>query len=1200
MSEIRKIITPLEGFQYSVNIAYDIYDEKKIKSYIPSNSSLQILEDILASTENKSSDRARILTGAYGKGKSHLILYILALLAGQDSSLFTTAINKAKVTNINLAKNIQSYLDSDKKLLPVIVNANSIDIRTTLLQSLSLALSNAGLTGIMPTTFFDVAIDKILSWQSDFKETYLQFERKVGESGDAFIEQLRNYNQGHYDLFVKIYPTLTSGSEFNPLAGSDVIAVYDSVVHAIKERGYNGIFVVYDEFGKFLEGSVDKSSAMDIKIIQDFAEKCNRSGANQLHILLISHKGIDNYIGKLSKIKVDAWKAVSNRFKSIAVDNSEDELFDIVSTVLARDEQAFKNYVKQHSEQFNRLNLIVQKEQTFNGLNKSGDFALKCYPLHPYSLLILPKVSELVAQNERTIFTFLSSTEKFSVPHFLRVCQEDFPIIEPDYIYDYFEPLFKGEPYGSVIKKQWQIATAALSKLKEFDNALAEKIVKTIALIYCINDYELIPPSWDIICDIYNINYSLAEIESAKQLLKSNHLLIELLYKPYVRITAGSGHNVLEMIQDEKYHIEKSLNTKDILNEIVNIKYIYPVQYNDENEIVRYYEFRFVSDSDIEHIAKTGMELDTDSDGIVYAICANTESELQKASAAVSNIYNQRAVFILPKTPFDSKSLALEYQAVRNLIDRYLGREIELVDELSYILEDRYDVINSFIENTYFRFDKRQSLVYYEAANQVIVRKSQLPQLLSKITAKIYNRTPKIVNELINKNELSGTIKNARNKILTALLSGEVKRDLGFQGNGPELNIMRSTLIIPGVLINTEDPRLEYECNDIRVREVLQEIKKFVLQSSHDESCNLSILYDKLIKSEFGYGLKRGIIPIYIAVVFTQFKDNLIIKRKDREYAPNVTLFSDIDSSPKDFKIILESWDEDKDTYIAGLESIFSHNINPADRANGVFTYIVKAMRRWYLQLTKFEVTTKNVCDDNGNVSALDLGTLKFRNSLSNPEINAHEFLFSQLPKFYETKTLSETIKCVRESYLKINNTYKNLHSKFVKDIKLLFGALEGESLTSVIANFYDDLKVETKEHLFSGKIGMFLDIAKHPNNDESKLVESIARALFNLRMSDFNDEIMNSYIAGVKAAKEDVLAYDANADLAASIGGSYKIIFNDEQGNPVTRQFDATEDTKEGQFLYNEITDAIDGYGEAISSEEKRQILFKILKELI
>ena len=53
MSNLDKIITPIEGFQYSVNIAYDIYDDKKIRSYIPSNSSLQIIEDILPKSENK-------------------------------------------------------------------------------------------------------------------------------------------------------------------------------------------------------------------------------------------------------------------------------------------------------------------------------------------------------------------------------------------------------------------------------------------------------------------------------------------------------------------------------------------------------------------------------------------------------------------------------------------------------------------------------------------------------------------------------------------------------------------------------------------------------------------------------------------------------------------------------------------------------------------------------------------------------------------------------------------------------------------------------------------------------------------------------------------------------------------------------------------------------------------------------------------
>jgi len=43
----------------------------------------------------------------------------------------------------------------------------------------------------------------------------------------------------------------------------------------------------------------------------------------------------------------------------------------------------------------------------------------------------------------------------------------------------------------------------------------------------------------------------------------------------------------------------------------------------------------------------------------------------------------------------------------------------------------------------------------------------------------IYYRTPKIVNDLINKNQISATIKNARNKILTAILMGNFKKDMG-------------------------------------------------------------------------------------------------------------------------------------------------------------------------------------------------------------------------------------------------------------------------------------------------------------------------------------------------------------------------------------------------------------------------------------
>ena len=59
------MISVATGFQSSVNIAYDINDEAKLKNYIPTKSALKLLEDILLSTGKESTDRARILIGAY-------------------------------------------------------------------------------------------------------------------------------------------------------------------------------------------------------------------------------------------------------------------------------------------------------------------------------------------------------------------------------------------------------------------------------------------------------------------------------------------------------------------------------------------------------------------------------------------------------------------------------------------------------------------------------------------------------------------------------------------------------------------------------------------------------------------------------------------------------------------------------------------------------------------------------------------------------------------------------------------------------------------------------------------------------------------------------------------------------------------------------------------------------------------------------
>lgn len=90
-----KMISVASGFQYSVNIGYDLNNDDKLKNFIPTKSALVLLEDILLSTNSTSTERARVLIGAYGKGKSHIVLTILAMLMKRDLGLFRKTMPKA-------------------------------------------------------------------------------------------------------------------------------------------------------------------------------------------------------------------------------------------------------------------------------------------------------------------------------------------------------------------------------------------------------------------------------------------------------------------------------------------------------------------------------------------------------------------------------------------------------------------------------------------------------------------------------------------------------------------------------------------------------------------------------------------------------------------------------------------------------------------------------------------------------------------------------------------------------------------------------------------------------------------------------------------------------------------------------------------------------------------------------------------------
>lgn len=56
-----EMISVASGFQYSVNIGYDLNNDAKLKNFIPTQSALQLLSDVLDSTAVTSTERSRIV-----------------------------------------------------------------------------------------------------------------------------------------------------------------------------------------------------------------------------------------------------------------------------------------------------------------------------------------------------------------------------------------------------------------------------------------------------------------------------------------------------------------------------------------------------------------------------------------------------------------------------------------------------------------------------------------------------------------------------------------------------------------------------------------------------------------------------------------------------------------------------------------------------------------------------------------------------------------------------------------------------------------------------------------------------------------------------------------------------------------------------------------------------------------------------------
>lgn len=1196
-----------KGFQTSVNIAYDLNNTGKILGFIPTMSSLDIIEDVLLSTAPNSTERARILIGAYGRGKSHIILVLLSLLYTKDKAAFTALLEKMKTSNPKLYDYTNQFIDSGRKLLPIVVGGSSASLTQSFLFALQQALNDENLSDLMPETHFKASVNTIENWKNDYPETYNKFLDALNEPIEQFVLSLKEYNVEAYEKFVELYPSLTSGSSFNPFLGFDVVELYEKVVDKLCEVGYEGVYIVYDEFSKYLESSIGNATISDIKLLQDFAEKCVRSGKKQMHLMLICHKDISNYIdNNLPKEKVDGWRGVSGRFKHTTLHNNFAQMYEIISAVIKKEPDFWEQFVAKHSAQLKDLKDRYVANGLIDGENAEGvnSAICGCYPLHPVSTFILPRLSEKVAQNERTLFTFLSSQEKHTLSSFLENAEGDFPLLTPDYLYDYFEPLFRKEVYTSEIHKIYKLTSNILQKLD--DNSIHARIIKTISLIYMVEQYEKLPPVYDIIVDAFRESVAdTKEISIALEDLINKDCIVYLKRSNnYLKLKESSGVDIPSEIEKKIESTKVTLRVKDVLNNSSFDSYMYPTRYNDEHEIIRYFDFLFIDSKEFWSTEDWKLKIaDTMADGVVYAIIPESKEDIKKIAKKISSeSFGERVVFCLPKKFTDIEKVAFEYNAVLELRDLVVDDDL-LKDEYEIYIEDLGEVIGSFIFS-YARPETGGANYYHLGKKVSIYRKAQMSALLSKICEEIYPHAPIINNESINKNILPTVAMNSRAKLLSGLLSTELEPNLGLSGTGQDVSIMRSTLVQTGVIKNVgKAPEIIAAPEDENMRFMLNTIQSFLMRAGTNGEQNFSELYKRLTQPEYGIGLKTGVIPIYIAAIIHLNRSNIVIKKGNVEQRITADLLKGINDNPSNYSVVLENWNEEKTVYLTQLEQLFEKYVHEQEKAYNSFAYIVSAMNRWYMSLPKYAKEMTKAYRGNEEFKTISANHRKFVNSLKQLDINPREYLFEKIFTLFGFKEFSaDVVDNITQTKKEYDGAIAALNKALVSDVRIIF-TLKGQevrgSLTSIIQDWYSSLKDTTIQHLFANSENQILDLMKTITNDEITFIQRLAKAVTALRVEDWNEGTIATFIKDLIVFKETIEEYDSQTADETSAADSYKLITTDSEGREVVKTFNRSEYSTRAKLLYNEITNSIDEMGQSITEQEKRQILIEILEKL-
>ncbi|WP_051479849.1 hypothetical protein [Catenovulum agarivorans] len=884
----------------------------------------------------------------------------------------------------------------------------------------------------------------------------------------------------------------------------------------------DGVLILLDEMGKALDFCA--SNNKDLYIFQLLADIAQQSD-NNIVIVGFLHQSFTEYAkNKESKLQED-WAKVQGRYRDLGYNPSVDESLFLLGDAISKSSQQLDEKL---SKQYKNLVEIVN--DSFKSKTRNTSDLFKTLPLDPLvSLLLGPISKRRFSQNERSLFGFIASYEKYGFREFLSEFytaeSKDYSLYTLDNLWNYLHHNLYHTIVTSSDSKAWLESCDAVDRAVKKGNELHASIARVVALLTLFGFNQHFHSTKDFLENYFQRKgFKKAEVTKAIKDLESWTVIIFRPAHNGYFIFEGSDIDINTLIKQQKEKLESGIDWTSVCDLTDGVL---ATSHYHKTGAMRWANKLLVNSVDNKLLASINL---TPRHGKVFlnfvlAVSDKAYNKLVKETAS-----NKCVVIGKSPTINRLKDISIELIALEKA-----KKEVAAVVRDKIALKELDSRIISFKQQLSHELDRVFANANWLYLNNEL-KKQPVSSIASFVANEVFNKSPIIINELINKNKPSGSANAALKKLLRAMSEDPCEPVLAMPEKTfpAEKGLYYSALNNVGLHVPDPEYKGQYKfVMPSNEQKRLLELFATTLNYITDKSgiVKLSDIFELWQKEPFG--IAKGVIPIWLLAFLQANTHHLAFY----DYNGVTSKPTFIDGADEEFAMKLFQQPELLGVQLVKIDHSTTSYLNELSSAIGLSErecsplLIAQSLVAFYAELSPWTRNTRS----------LDKTLLKFKDE-TKVASDPNDYLFNKLPAIFGKNTKLSDIKS--EDFKSILEQLKNAHGKEL----LKFESRIREYITfnhhlvkncKKVAAFTTHPKVETfalrlSEFASSNKwvpsiISLLSGKAERNWDDSalakanSELIEIIERFKKDLYLSDFGDIDYKNIKKNFKQQLEDI-----------------------------------------------------------------------------